>query len=637
MIEISVLLTIRNWDLQRVKMCLASLANQVDVVSEVVVVDFGSDESAPLEGLVSEFDVKFVRVEATEWSRSRAMNIAAAHATGRFLIFADADLVFHPKVLSSTRDRLEENPRSVLMFSFRDLPKEISPRDLQSEVDFDELDELAIWRPRWGMGTQAYLADSFWEIRGFDERMKIYGGEDNDIAKRARAHGYKLIWVNERQFGLYHVWHPSSREQALSTPEHKKELEKNAFIAKSDESIMRNLDWQSEENPLITIAISIAPGDHGVRDSIISVLEQSVRDFEILILDYSNSDHARTAIDSIRDERVRYINSLDLESEGLISVPSSAARGKFITFTQCGDVLLPGSLETRIKAINAGSAGAYGGIAEYSSDSGELSLRPGKEFEFSALVESPNDMTPRSLLVETEILKIIRDEGSIQPVSDLELFMHIARSGLSLCHCGDFVVLRQERDKNVVSSREEYRAKFSLKIAWGIEQRAKSRKLAASVETYKYPAHLENHDRIAKFLPSGLIRMGYLFSVLTPGESTTQMSLECEIVDSDGEQRRAVFSESLDCVPSGHHHDVKSVLLPNDEELGLFELFISSLNQLYGDRSFVICNWFESASQVRILLDTEYDPDLCENGRCTIFISDQETGIFEILEQGKSL
>lgn len=256
MADISVLLTVRNWDLTRVRMCLTSIDAQVDIDKEVVVVDYGSDDAESLASVVSDFDAKLLRVEAEVWSRSKAMNAAASAATAPFYIFADADLVFDPRVLSATYRMLDTYKRTVLMFSFRDLPQGIAPESLLSEVDFDQLDLQANWRPRWGMGVQAYSAEAFWEIRGFDNRMKIYGGEDNDIAKRARAHGYRLTWVNGREFGLYHVWHPSSREAVDLDPEQKKELEKNADIAKNDNSIVRNLDWAMKDRPLVSVVIT---------------------------------------------------------------------------------------------------------------------------------------------------------------------------------------------------------------------------------------------------------------------------------------------------------------------------------------------------------------------------------------------
>src|SRR5699024_4784603 len=131
--------------------------------AEIVVVDYGSEDADSLAAVVGEFDAKLVRIEASEWSRSQAMNAAARAATAPYFIFADADLVFAPTVLATTYRRLLNNQRSVLMFSFRDLSQGILPEDLQGQIDFDWLDEVAVWRPRWGMGVQAYSAKAFWE------------------------------------------------------------------------------------------------------------------------------------------------------------------------------------------------------------------------------------------------------------------------------------------------------------------------------------------------------------------------------------------------------------------------------------------------------------------------------------------
>lgn len=637
MTEISVLLTIRNWDLQRVRMCLASLEVQVDVDAEVVVIDFGSDNPSPIKALVTEFDVKFVRVEADEWSRSRAMNIAAREATGRLLIFADADLVFDPRVLSATRDRLEENPRSVLMFSFRDLPPTISPQDLQSDIDFETLDESAIWRPRWGMGVQAYTANAFWDIRGFDERMKIYGGEDNDIAKRARAHGYRLSWVNERQFGLYHVWHPSSRELAISNPDDKKELEKNSSIAKHDDSIIRNLDWESEANPLVSVVIVNTSESEEIRDSINSVLEQSILDFEVLIQDYSNSEFARIASESFGDERIRYLRAQDGIPSGTLFNATPEARGKYITFINCGDILLPWSLESRLKAIETGTAGSFGGSVEYSRDTGELEFIPTRHFELHSLLGNSDEFVSESLLIETDILRIVSVESRLQPLSDFDLILRFAKSGVQILHCGDFVVLRQETGMPVISNDEAHTTEFSQKLAWGSDQRSRSRELSVASEPYKYPPNLEEPARFTRYLPRSLVRNGYLIPVGASVDCIPQGVLECVITDEDGTNRRNIFTNSLDCFPSEVNEDITTVTLPSEEDLSLFELFVASLRQLYGDQSIVIHNWFKAASIVRVFVNTEYGAERCGESYCSIFIGDGETEMLEVLEQGETV
>lgn len=539
MTDISVLLPVRDWDLTRVDMCLRSLRAPNDYQVEIVVVDYGSGDARGIRDLALSHGCTFERVEAAEWSRSNAMNTAARISTGRNLMFADADLVFAPSVLPCTIRKLDESPNSVLMFQVRDLPSTITPSELLASPDFDYLESQAVWRPRWGMGIQAHTRRSFDFIRGFDDRMKIYGGEDNDLAKRARGNGYRLEWANSPEFGMYHVWHPSSRQAADADPATRAALEKNAEIAKTDNSIVRNLASWRGKDPLVSVVIATFNRADYLAQSITSVLNQSFQDFELVIMDDGSTDDTRAVVEALDDGRITYCRE---ERSGIPALRNKAlklSRGRYTAIHDDDDIMLPWSLESRLKSLRPGVSGAYGGAFDFEDDSGAMTLFPGREAELSSVVEGAKVFYHATLLVETEALRAVRYDESFPSGSDFNLAIRLMKIGIRLAHCGDVVLLRRLHGEQVtvrdqgIQHGASYATSFSQRATWSPIGRRRSRDRSKELGPYAYDPMVVSESRVRPYLPDHLVRRSAL--IATPeSDPLPQHAIRGEIVRSDG-------------------------------------------------------------------------------------------------------
>lgn len=519
MTDVSVLLPVRNWDLTRVDACVRSILRSPGVDVEVVLVDYGSDDALGVAELAEGHGCTFIRVDAEAWSRSNAMNTAADVARGRYLIFADADFVYAPTVISETVKFLEANPNAVVAFQVRDLPSNIKPDDLLEDVDFSHLDAGAVWRPRWGMGAQAQSKKTFEEIRGFDSRMKIYGGEDNDIAKRARAHGYRITWVSSLVFAIYHMWHPSSRVKADSSPETKQELQKNADIAKNDSSIVRNLEgWRSRE-PLVSIVITTHNRAAYLVDSIESALNQTVQDFEILVFDDGSTDDTAEVVASISDSRIRYFREPKSGIPTLRNKALNESRGRFTAIHDDDDIMLPWSLESRLKAVSAGASGAYGGAYDFDNESGEMTLFSGRKSEHATVLNGGKVSYHATLLIETDALRAVKYDEAFQSGSDYNLALRLMKSGVNMVHSGEIVLLRRLHRRQVTATDQavqhgaSYASTFAHRAAWGANSRWKSRERSKEIAPWAYPAEVTREERFYPYLPGHLVERGALFTI----------------------------------------------------------------------------------------------------------------------------
>ena len=453
-VDLSVLLVVRDWSTQRLALSLDSLlAARQKLRAEVILLDYGSEDPEPYKTLAKEFDVVYIRAEASVWSRSRAVNVAAAAAKGDWLLFADADMLWSPRSLSRSLELVSQDSNQYLVFQARDLPQEYNGAALAARgYDWDDLEHQASWRPRWGMGMQLLSAAKFRQVQGLDERMTVWGAEDNDMARRLQAVGLKQHWVNEPDVRVYHVWHEYSWHAASLDPEAAAAVKRNKEILRQDRSVMRNLPtWENRPpsaDPLVSVVIVTRDRVAYLKDAIDSVLAQTFQDFEVIIIDDGTTDEVEELILGYGDERLRRFKS---RSRGVAAGRNQGAevtRGFYTAVHDDDDIMLPWSLETRLKAIQRGEVGSYGGFWNFANDSGNLELVPGKEWSLQAIYSGKTAGHP-TILLETEVIRRIGYDESIEAGSDYKFRVQSALAGYKMRHCGDVVTLRRMHPHNM--------------------------------------------------------------------------------------------------------------------------------------------------------------------------------------------
>lgn len=105
-------------------------------------------------------------------------------------------------------------------------------------------------------------------------------------------------------------------------------------------------------NPKITILMSVYNGEKYLQEAIESVLNQTFRNFEFLIINDGSTDKSEEIIKSHNDHRIRLI--VNEKNIGLISSLNKgldAARGEYIARMDCDDISLPQRLEKQFNFL----------------------------------------------------------------------------------------------------------------------------------------------------------------------------------------------------------------------------------------------------------------------------------------------
>lgn len=213
--------------------CLESIRRQRTARRlEVIVADDGSrDETAAVVaqfGQSAPFPVRFVTHEHTDFQAARSRNDGVRQSTAPHLLFVDGDCLLPPEhievhtrahrpgtVTSGYCVRLsDEASRAITLDS-------IERGEYQHLASADELRKLArMHRKAWwynliGHPTKPVLRSTdfsisradYERVNGFDEQFRGWGCEDDDLGRRLKAAGVRLVSVLDRT-RVYHLWHP---------------------------------------------------------------------------------------------------------------------------------------------------------------------------------------------------------------------------------------------------------------------------------------------------------------------------------------------------------------------------------------------------------------------------------------------
>lgn len=455
--ELSIVIGFKDWGIEKLTGAILSLSEATkELDAEIIVSDYGSLISS--RDAIEQTGAKYVYTHTDGiWSRSRALNAGLEVASGEILVTTDADMVFSPGTFGVIVERLRSDRNQFSLMQCRDLPEGITHDDVnRGLVSWDDLRRQSVFRPRWGMGGMIAVPRWAYErLRGLDERMVIYGGEDIDFALRMRRLGLRMSWIEDESAMMFHVWHPSSRTAADSTAEGKKAIATNRAIHVNDKSSIRNLtNWRfapRNRAPIVSVVISTYNRSEYLEDCILSVLSQSMPDWELIIIDDGSVDDTAAVVGRFEDSRIRYFYQ---ENRGLAAARNwgtDLARGTYVAVHDDDDLMMPWRLAESLAAITEGSSGSYGGWIDFSNETGVRVFNPGKRLSLESLLFNKGVYLHPTLLIETRLLKSIRYDEKLRSGSDYNLAIRLQRAGVILNHCGNYVTMRRQHQAQITN------------------------------------------------------------------------------------------------------------------------------------------------------------------------------------------
>ena len=108
------------------------------------------------------------------------------------------------------------------------------------------------------------------------------------------------------------------------------------------------------ETPLVSVCIPVFNGENYIKESINSVLRQTEKNFELIVVDNCSTDHTLEIVATYNDTRINvFKNTTNLGSIRNFNRCIELSRGEYFVLLPHDDILMPTMLETFSKSLIA--------------------------------------------------------------------------------------------------------------------------------------------------------------------------------------------------------------------------------------------------------------------------------------------
>jgi glycosyltransferase involved in cell wall biosynthesis len=184
----------------------------------------------------------------------------------------------------------------------------------------------------------------------------------------------------------------------------------------------------------VSIIIPAYNCERFISETIESVIDQTFRNFEVLIVDDGSTDGLKRIVDEFatRDTRIKYMYQKNRGVSSARNFGFRESHGKFIAFLDSDDVWLPENLELKVNRFdrdNVGLVHSDASIINEHSEKNQSILRgmEGDVLDALLLWDGTQIPGPSSILIRRDVLDTVGlfDE-SLSTAADKDLFIRIA-------------------------------------------------------------------------------------------------------------------------------------------------------------------------------------------------------------------
>ncbi len=211
--------------------------------------------------------------------------------------------------------------------------------------------------------------------------------------------------------------------------------------------------------PLVSVVMSVFNGERFLADAVESILDQSFRDFEFIVIDDGSTDHSGSILDSYQkgDPRVRVHHQ---ENSGLIyslNHGCGLARGKYIARMDADDIAVTDRLMWQADFMEThGEVAVLGGAVEFIDEAGRMleSMRyPVEDHEIKSALFHHSAIAHPAVCIRKEALASVGGyRTAFVDAEDYDLWLRMAE-GSQFANL-EWVVIKYRVHSDQVSRRK---------------------------------------------------------------------------------------------------------------------------------------------------------------------------------------
>ena len=250
-------------------------------------------------------------------------------------------------------------------------------------------------------------------------------------------------------------------------------------------------------SPVVSVVVPTHNRRELLREAISSVLAQTLRDLELIVVSDGSTDDTRSVIQSFADPRIMFVEQ---PASGRPSVPRNRgialARGRFVAFCDDDDVWDRRKLEKQVALMEMHPAAGLCYTNSVTLRNGEIGkvarIRSGKfAKDFAGLIWK-NTICNSSVVVRREVFERVGqldEDPRLCPFDDYEIWLRIARH-FPLIYLDEPLVYYRIHNQNIVA-RHADRELITIRVLWAAMRKLRTHTLSFAMSiALRYGKHL---------------------------------------------------------------------------------------------------------------------------------------------------
>ncbi|RWU07563.1 glycosyltransferase family 2 protein [Pedobacter chitinilyticus] len=212
------------------------------------------------------------------------------------------------------------------------------------------------------------------------------------------------------------------------------------------------------KNPIVTVFMAVYNGEKYIKEAIESVLTQSYRDFELLIINDGSTDKTLDVIAQFKDPRIRLLHNDG--NRGLTYTRNHGvkeARGEYFAILDSDDIAMPNRLKIQVDYMNANADVAICGGQAVLIDGSSKEIRPYKVHSGDSLshwLVLHNVFINSTLMIKTSVMREMGGYRDMAPAEDYDLSFRIGLK-YRVANISDTFVFYREHGNNISKVQTE--------------------------------------------------------------------------------------------------------------------------------------------------------------------------------------
>lgn len=200
-----------------------------------------------------------------------------------------------------------------------------------------------------------------------------------------------------------------------------------------------------QNKPVVSVVMSVFNGEPYLREAVESILNQTFRDFEFIIINDGSTDGSAALLESYQksDARVRVYHEENRGVGESLNRGCGQAQGKYIARMDADDIALSDRLMRQVEFMEGHpEIDVVGGAAEFVNPMGKslVTVRyPETDHEIKSAFSRKNPLLHPTVLLRREVFVAVGGYRPVFKAEDYDLWLRIAEQG-QLVNLGEVVL-----------------------------------------------------------------------------------------------------------------------------------------------------------------------------------------------------